>query len=366
MGDKQPLKRILESTRGLWDRPETRPAVRENFGKMVRCRTPALGAEVYASEAEKKIVYHTCKSKSCPSCGHRATQQWQREQWAALPDVPYAGICFTMPDVLWPIFQHNRHLLYDLPALGADVIQQWVKAAYGVRVLIMVVPHTFGRRLTFNAHLHILVSAAGLHESEGSWIGPLCFDEAALMRRWRYAVITFLREALKANLLTSDLGAENLKVVLTTQYERWWNIDIGHFKSKSQFLRYAGRYIRHPPIAQHRFVKITDREVQFWRKDLKLKRKELTQYSIEEFVAVLAEHVPDRYRHAMRYFGLLAPRSKSRISAAIFVLLGQKKRPRPQRLSWANSLYKYFGVDPLIDSLDQPMYWVGRLNPVAG
>lgn len=365
MIDKQPLKQILAATRGQWDRAETRPAVRENFQKMINCRTLALGAEVYASETEEKLVYHTCKSRACPSCGHRATELWQREQWTALPDVPYAGVVLTMPDILWPLFKQNRHLLYDMAALGAAVIQQWVKARYGVRVLIMVVQHTFGRRLNFNPHLHILVSAGGLRESEGRWIALLCFDKRALMHMWRYAVITYLREALQANVLTSDLGAEELKAVLQTQYERWWNIDIDHFKSKWQFLRYAGRYIRRPPIAQHRFVKITDREVQFWRKDLKQKRRVLTEYLIEEFVTTLAEHVPDRYRHAIRYFGLLAPVSKGRTSAALFALLGQEKRRRPQRLSWANSLRKHFGVDPLVDSGGQSMHWVGRLNPVA-
>ena len=365
MIDKQPLKRILAGTRGHWDRSETRPSVRENFQKIINCRTLALGAEVYASETEEKLVYHTCKSRACPSCGHRATELWQREQWSTLPDVPYAGVCLTMPDVLWPIFLRNRHLLYDLPALGADVIQQWVKARYGVRVLIMVVQHTFGRRLNFNPHLHILVSAGGLQESEGRWIARLRFDKPALMHIWRYAVITYLREALKAKVLTSDLGAEELRAVLKTQYERWWNIDIDRFKSKWQFLRYAGRYIRRPPIAQHRFVKITDREVQFWTKDLKEKRRVRTWYSIEEFVAALAEHVLDRYRHAIRYFGLLAPGSKGRTSAALFALLGQEKRRRPQRLSWANSLRKHFGVDPRVDSSGQPMHWVRRLSPVV-
>ena len=130
-------------------------------------------------------------------------------------------------------------------------------------------------------------------------------------------------------------------------------------------MRYAGRYIRRPPIAQHRFEKITEREVQFWRKDLKEKRRVLTRYSIEEFVATLAEHVPDRYRHAIRYFGLLAPGSKSRTSAALFVLLGQKKRPRPPRLSWRSSLRKDFGVDPLVDRRGQSMHWVGRLRQMV-
>jgi hypothetical protein len=110
---------------------------------------------------------------------------------------------------------------------------------------------------------------------------------------------------------------------------------------------------------------VTDREVQFLRKDLKLKRQVLTRYSIEEFVAILAEHVPDRYRHGMRYFGLLAPRRKGRTYAALFALLGQVKRPRLPRLSWANSLQKHFGVDPLVDSEGRSTHWVGRLSSVA-
>ncbi|HEY4900637.1 MAG TPA: transposase [Terriglobales bacterium] len=270
-----------------------------------------------------------------------------------------------MPDVLWPIFQQNRHLLHDMASLGAAERQQWVKARYGVRVLIMVVQHTFGRRLNFNPHLHILVSAGGLQESEGRWVAPLSFGKDALMHMWRYAVITYLREVIRTKVFRSSLGAEELKGILTTQYERWWNIKLAGLMSKQHFLGYAGRYIRHPPIAQHRFVKVTDREVQFLRKDLKLKRQVLTQYLIEEFVAVLADHVPDRYRHGMRYFGLLAPRSKGGTSAALFALLGQEKRARPHRLSWANSLRKHFGVDPLVDSGGRAMHWIGRLSPVA-
>jgi hypothetical protein len=102
---QQPLKLILNATRAQWDRAEMRPAVRENFEKVTLCRTSALGAEVYASVNEEKVVPHTCKSRSCPSCGHRGTLLWQREQWASLPDVPYVGINLTMPDVLYPSFE---------------------------------------------------------------------------------------------------------------------------------------------------------------------------------------------------------------------------------------------------------------------
>jgi hypothetical protein len=242
---REPLKQILIDTRDYWDHPGTRPAVRENFRRMINCRTPALGAEIFASEYEEKLVYHTCKSRACPSCGHRATLLWQREQWAALPDIRYAGIALTMPDVLWSIFQKNRHLLHDLPALGAAVIQQWVKVKFGASVLIMVIPHTFGARLNFNSHLHILASAGGLKDSGGTWTARLHFDRKKLMHMWRFAVITFLREALKAGVLTSNLHPGDLKAVLAREY-RWWSTHVDYFQSKEHFLRYAGRYARRP------------------------------------------------------------------------------------------------------------------------
>jgi hypothetical protein len=244
------------------------------------------------------------------------------------------------------------------------VIQQWINAKYRARVLLMVVPHTFGRHLTFNAHLHILVSAGGLSESEGRWISHLPINKQALMHMWRFAVITYLRAALNTRALTMDATPTELKAFLTTQYERWWNIDLHHFTSKEQFLRYAGRYARRPPIAQRRFVKITDKEVVFWTDDLRQKRRVIDRYPVEQFIAHLADHVPDRYRHAIRYFGLLAPGSKRKTSATIFMLLRQKRRPRPKRLGWRASIQKDFRRDPLIDSAGQTMRWIGRRAPM--
>ena len=249
MQRREPLKEILASTRSLWDHDGTRPCVRINFAKVLMCRTEALGSEVYASSTEQKVVQHTCKSRSCPSCGHRATRLWQRAMWASLPDLRFAGVVLTMPDVLWPIFRRNRHLLNDLPALGASVLEEWAKDTYGVRLMILVVPHTFGRHVNFNPHLHILASAGGLRIQEDHWISGIHFDRPSLMKRWRYAVITYLREALRRGLLQSDSTPQAMRDTLTCQYERWWNVDVQPCASKEHFLRYAGRYVRRPPLA---------------------------------------------------------------------------------------------------------------------
>ena len=128
---------------------------------------------------------------------------------------------------------------------------------------------------------------------------------------WRYAVITLLREAARAGVLDTDMTRRALRQLLTTQYERWWNTNIQRFRSKKQFLGYAGRYARRPPIAQHRFRKIDGQEIRFVTKDRSTGQAVETTYTPAAFLATLADHIPDRYQHNIRYFGLLAPRVKS-------------------------------------------------------
>jgi hypothetical protein len=363
------LKQILEATRNVWDRPGTRPSVRNNFRAVIDCGTPALGWEVYASDSEEKRCYHRCRSRFCPSCGYRATLLWLEQQEAVLPDIPYAGIVFTMPRELWSIFRRNRHLLHDLPVLGASVIQQWIRSRYGANVLIMIVPHTFGGDLKFNSHLHILISAGGFHESSGRWIPYLRLEKDALMRRWRYAVIDHLHRALKAGVLRSELRTEDLSKLLSTAYQHVrhpkWIIFLQTITSKSHFLRYAARYVRRPPIASWRLLEVTDRDVEFVAKHTKAGRLVRTRCPLPEFVRLLAPHVPDMYRHGIRYFGLLAPRAKGKNWAGLFVALGQEIKARPPRLSWRDSLLRYFSFDPLLDSGGHEMHWVRRERTVV-
>src|SRR5262249_14989250 len=105
---KEPMKQILLDGRDVWDNDGTRACVRDNFRKMIECRTAPLGWQIYASDTEEQRVYHTCKVRSCPSCGYRATLQWQREQWTQLPDIRYSGLILTMPHTFRTIFQQNR------------------------------------------------------------------------------------------------------------------------------------------------------------------------------------------------------------------------------------------------------------------
>jgi hypothetical protein len=132
------------------------------------------------------------------------------------------------------------------------------------------------------------------------------------------------------------------------------------------YIKYAGRYIRRPPIAEHRITLITDRTVAFWYKDKKLRRKVEVRCSLEEFVERWAQHIPGRYEHSVRSFGLFAPREVHLTSNAMFAVFGQKRRPRPKPLSWAWLIKHTFGIEPLHDGVGNTMKWVRRVSPKPG
>jgi hypothetical protein len=247
-----------------------------------------------------------------------------------------------MPKQFWNHLQQDRRLLSDVAFLAASFINRWIQAYYGVTPIILVIPHTFGRRLNFHPHVHIFVSAGGLNKLENSWIHFRYIDKYALMYWWRFVVVHYLAEVLRSEVLDVDA----LDQVLNRQGKRPWNIHIKRFSSKWHFLRYAARYLRRPPIAEDRIINMTDEHVEYWANDLKLKAWVRIKVSVEEFLELLTRHVPDRYANGVRYFGLASPAGKHLFSSAIFALLKEEQKPRPKRLSFEMMSLKYFAPQP--------------------
>ena len=364
MSSANSLKEILLQGQSHWDRSGTRPEARQAFRKALSCRTAALGAEIYASDTTRKVVFHTCKSRACASCGNWATQRWQRERFCALPSLACKGITFTMPDGLWPFFKHNPALLSALPALASDAIAGYARVRHGTRVGVMAVPHTFNPKLEFNAHVHAMVTSGGLQTASASWSACFYFDQDALMRRWRRGVILLLRTALRSGTLKTALRVEDVESLLEEKEACWWSVKIQSFRDTDHFLRYAGRYVRRPPIAQWRIKQIKDGEVEFLHKNKRSASLETASCSIEEFIDRWSQHIPQRCSHVIRHFGLFSPRSSAHTSRAVFAILGQTPKSC-SRISFAFSIRRNFGRDPLLDATGHRLKWVGRFAPVG-
>jgi hypothetical protein len=252
-----------------------------------------------------------------------------------------------------------------VPVLGARVLQRITRRQCSARVLVIVWPHTFGRHLNFNCHLHLLVSQGGLTADTTGWRSRCEWPEDMIMRLWRDAVVTYLGEAARAGLLRGRRSADDILALLAGQAVRRWIINVQRFQNKTHVLAYVGRYARRPPIAQHRVRQADADHVRFVTKDSRTKRTVLDTYPTPAFLAALADHVPDRYRHNIRYFGVLAPRIKTHHLARVFALLNQRRRGKPRRRSWSASIEKTFGHNPLTDSAGHPMHWSRHVPPTS-
>jgi hypothetical protein len=80
-------------------------------------------------------------------------------------------------------------------------------------------------------------------------------------------------------------------------------------------------------------------------------------------VQAALDQAQERYQHAVRSFGLFSPRLFGQTSEAIFAILGLKRRSRPKPRSWAVSVKRDFGHDPLLDHKGKRMKWIRRIAP---
>jgi hypothetical protein len=262
------------------------------------------------------------------------------------------------------MFADNPRVCCKLAEIAARVIVSYARVRCGTELGVMPILHTFNGKLEFNSHVHTLVTAGDLQAVGAQGPRTIFFDREQLMRTWQRLVIALLRGVLEAGQLKSGMVRAELGCLLKREETRPWRVHVHAFDGKEHFLRYAGRYVRRPP---HRAAADSQRRRRICTvlviKDKRLRRRENVQCTVEEFIDRWAQHIPNRYRHAVRQFGLFAPRRWARAATAVFTIIGQKLRPRPKRRPWAIAIQQQFGRNPLLDPMGQPMNWVRHLAP---
>jgi hypothetical protein len=93
---------------------------RQVLKKILACRTPALGGQLFQCPdcPGFDYRYHSCNDRHCPQCGQTDADDWlQRQRARLLLPVPYFLVTFTVPEALrrltsiWTLAPH-------LPAPG--------------------------------------------------------------------------------------------------------------------------------------------------------------------------------------------------------------------------------------------------------
>lgn len=367
-----PIKQLFQRDDAWWKYVQThgdeiRPAVVDNVIRMLACGLEVMGYASHcctnASCPHRKKVCFSCKSRFCPTCGKKATDQWIATQYARLPQTRWQHITLTMPSALWNVYKLNRSLLKSPSRLAAGVIKGAAQDK-GVLPGIFTALHTFGRDLQWNVHVHLSVTCGGVTDDGEQW-KPLYFVKSKIMPTWRYAIIDLLRQSYEQLVLPPELKA---RCPTKAAWSRWLDIHyskpwIVHFAKPSanhvRNVNYLGRYIKRPPLSQSRLKHYDGKTVAFDYLNHRDGRHRVEEYETQAFIERFVQHIPDKHFRLINFYGFLANRVRGQWLPKVYALLDQEPMP-VKTIRYRDLQNRAFGVDPLKCVLcGSPMRYAG-------
>jgi len=327
-----------------------------NVLKLLVCRTAFLGYHVFVCDVCGKSIKapHSCKSRFCPSCGKKATDDWIKNSFNTLPHTTWQHITFTMPAEFWDFFWVNRYLMNLIPIMAANIIKKLAKKK-GFLPGIYLAIHTFGRDLKRNIHLHLSTTVGGLSLSHDSWVKSVYFYHDTLKKMWRYDIISLLRKEFKQGHLKLPPHLKHLKSYnsfcswTSIFYNKTWVV---HLNKQSDNMKinvdYLGKYLKRPPIGETRIKKYDGKFVSFEFLDHYTDTTDLMRLPVLDFMARLISHIPDKNFRNIRYYGFLANRVRGTLLPIVYKFLNTKCLFKTKVYTpWRQMIKNFFNYDPL-------------------
>lgn len=138
-----------------------------------------------------------------------------------LLDVPHHHVVFTVPRELWGLFAWQRSLLGVLFTCAKDTVLSICRENYGYIPGVVMVQHTFGSKLNFNTHIHLLVTNGGLSLDRTRWVENDYIPWDMLKARWKYCIVTHLKPVLKTALAEGSVGGTYTRLDSSSSFFRF-------------------------------------------------------------------------------------------------------------------------------------------------
>ena len=366
----------------------TAPDYRKRFGssmpgrqrqvlkKILSCRTPALGGELFLCPDCPGFLYryHSCNDRHCPLCGQTDADHWLARQRARLLlPVPYFLATFTVPEQLRMFIRSHLQIGLDLLfASSAQALQDLAAnpRRMGAQLGMLGVLHTWSRTLIFHPHIHYLIPGGGLSPDGRRWVPARKFllYHKALGDRCR----TIFKERLLAE--HPDL----FKQVPAIVWKLHWNVGCQAAGSGENALRYLARYVFKTATANRTLKALPEGKILWDYKDSKTGKPASIPLDPIEFMRRFLQHILPRGFARVRTFGWLHPAAKVRGNRVRALLREQPLLTSAEKDTWNPPVAR--DIDPPADPLPEnktpaicktplcprchkPMRLVGLLQP---
>jgi len=206
---------------------------------------------------------------------------------------------------------------------------------------VVAVIQTFGDRINFHPHIHVLVTEGGASR-EGAFHKVSRFHDDTIRDLFTHEVFSLLlREKL-------------IGLALVEKILRWQHTGFNvHSKVRAQTKQEAervGKYMIRPLLSLKRLFFSQQGDKIFYQYGDEGLKEEQMDYL--EFIARVTSHLPDKGQVMIRYYGLYsnAHRGKMRKAqqAANPFLIIEQEEPFVPSKGWAEMIRKVYEVDPLI------------------
>lgn len=332
-----------------------RPVVIEEVEKFLHCGDLSNGFRVFKCEACSNVKRYPirCKGKFCPTCAVGEAQRWAEVQASDMYESVHRHVVMTIDQGLRPIFANHRYredLLKGLMDEAARLITEYFEER-GMKAGVVAALHTFGSKLEFNPHIHMLVTMGGV-TTEGTWENYNYIPFVKLRKQWQTVVLKLIRRVL------SQRAKKQVQPLLQAAYKN--NAD-GFYvnapkKSRTKLkslLGYIGRYMKRGPIALHRIVMYDGEVVAFRYQDKRDGEEKVEELPVFEFIGRLIRHIPDKQFKMIRHYGIYSRRTKKLMKRVVEhfqrkvgkLLVNARRIVKPK--AWRERMKDTFGSDPL-------------------
>ena len=300
----------------------------------------------------KRIIPFSCKSRFCLRCGKvYVEKRLLRMKQTIFNKVVHRHVILTIPDTLWPYIHKDRKLFDVLTTQAKELLQDMVanfKPKRPLKIGIISVIQTFGRKDTFNPHVHLLVTEGGIAQN-GRWYNVTYIDKDLLRKKWLYCLLKGLREVLKDD-------PDALKIIEEI-YERRKDKGLITRAMRDKIRRrdivsYLISYVASPPITLSRIIDYDGEYVTYVYKEHPTNEKVTIKVSAFQFIAWMIQHIAPKGLQMVRYFGLYGRKVITKTKAMIQKLLKEAgvafERPEHRDKTYQERMIESFKIDPLI------------------
>lgn len=259
-------------------------------------------------------------------------------------------VTFTLPSSLRELCRGQpKAFLSAFFAASSQAIKDVLKQPkhLGAESGFIGVLQTWTQDLRLHPHIHYIVPAVGI-DAKGKLKLPKKPGWLARGNIFANRLRTLLLRNLQKQGILNPSEAKPL-------WKMQWNCDVESFGDGANAIKYLGAYLKKGPVSNTRILGDSNGSVILSVKDRQTGDSKAIAIDAAEFVRRYLQHALPQGFHAIRYYGLMHPRSKAKLDSIrrqLGIKLETKSEKTPTEPATA----------PLCPQCRQPMVLTGQLS----